>query len=585
VRRLMRRPGRVPVMRLPFEAHVHPLLVEWLRDSSAAKVETLLVTYRDSLAIPRFPSYDAARPLTDPVNLAIRATADSLAALLTSARSPMHDSMTTKITARGGNVIHSYYLAQIQLVTLRLGDVHWLVDTLSALYVQPKNGRERPPDGPDSEPANDPMAARAAMSSEPYVPFSPQYGHAGLLDTGVYADHELFAGTGRLLRCWDCVKPDGECVETTTWKDPFDHGTASAAILSGGTDRTDPHTGVTEAGLNVYQVYSDATSYGALDAAAAVAALELAATVNLDAVMLAEMDGQVSTLSGGLTLSEWNGITQMAERAYQAGRVVVAANGDWGGGKVAAPAVGRGVIGVGAIDVVEGTRYSRQSYGPTADLRCKPDVQAYTNTETADNSGPKGYSPFPGTSGSSPYAAGGAVLLRNWLVQAAGGSESSIDAGQVYAQMILAGQSTASPDAAGAFVFDPTAGAGLEVLPTNGYCWFGKVDVTPGEERTIDLNVSGTDATKMEAALWWEEPELADYSTAGASDVSNLELWLAAPDGVETKSMVANGVFERLTSDNGGKTLPAGHWTLHVKNVSDSAGPVVTAYWTVAYRR
>src|SRR5437870_7822272 len=47
---------------IPLEAHLHPSLVVELQDTSRySRMETLLVTYRETISIPRFPQADPSR--------------------------------------------------------------------------------------------------------------------------------------------------------------------------------------------------------------------------------------------------------------------------------------------------------------------------------------------------------------------------------------------------------------------------------------------------------------------------------------------------------------------------------------------
>jgi serine protease AprX len=136
----------------------------------------------------------------------------------------------------------------------------------------------------------------------------------------------------------------------------------------------------------------------------------------LDRVIVAEMQG------GGDDLSA---ISRAADAAFDAGAVVIAANGNNGpsASTVNTPANAHRVIGVGNFDVQTQNQVTSQSRGPAPDGRFKPDIQAPTNTETASNAFDTAFRSFGGTSGATPYAAGAAALLRNWLR----GSSFSID--------------------------------------------------------------------------------------------------------------------------------------------------------------
>ena len=114
---------------------------------------------------------------------------------------------------------------------------------------------------------------------------------------------------------------------------------------------------------------------------------------------MAEMQG------GG---SDTSAISTAADSAFDAGAVVIAANGNNGpnSSTVNTPANAHKVIGVGNFDVQTLSQIQSQSRGPAPDNRFKPDIQAPTNTETASNSSDSALRVFGGTSGATPYAAG-----------------------------------------------------------------------------------------------------------------------------------------------------------------------------------
>src|SRR5262249_28038005 len=142
-------------------------------------------------------------------------------------------------------------------------------------------------------------------------------------------------------------------------------------------------------------------------------------------VIVAEMQGGDKDHCG----DERSVVARAANNAFRAGAVVIAANGNYGDGvtpgSVKAPAVARNVIGVGAFDIVTGAQCRDQGLGPGSGGRIKPDIQAPTGAQTVAGL-------HTDTSGATPFAAGAAVLLRNFLL----GTSGSIDPGQVYAFLI-----------------------------------------------------------------------------------------------------------------------------------------------------
>ena len=215
-------------------------------------------------------------------------------------------------------------------------------------------------------------------------------------------------------------------------------------------------------------------------------------------------------------------------------------------------------IGVGAVDVQTLATVS-QINGPAADGRTKPDIQAPTNTETASNANDTALQTFTGTSGATPYASGAAALLRNW----ARGTNFDIDPGQVYAQLILSGQTP---------FFNNTNGAGLLNLPVNGVAFFGKTTVGNGGTINIPLNI-GAGNNRFDGALWW--PETA------AQSHNDVDLSLIDPSGVtRASSMSVSSVFERARFSG---AVASGTWTLRIRGFSVPTGSQ-TVFWTAHIR-
>jgi serine protease AprX len=288
-----------------------------------------------------------------------------------------------------------------------------------------------------------------------------------------------------------------------------------------------------------------------------------AAVAALDRVIVAEMQGKGDDLSL---------VSRAADSAFDAGAVIIAANGNNGpkAGTVNTPANGHRVIGVGNFDVQTENQITGQSRGPAPDGRFKPDIQAPTNTETASNASDSALKRFGGTSGATPYAAGAAALLRNWLR----GSSISIDPGQVYAQIILSGQQT--------YPFNNTSGAGPIRLPTDGWAWWGKVSVANGMTIDIPLNISGPNTNTLDGALWWPEWAL-QFPFVGRIEVHNdIDLHLVDPAGaIRASSISIPSVFERARVS--GSVVP-GTWKLRIRGYNVPGG-LQTVYWAAAHIR
>jgi serine protease AprX len=284
--------------------------------------------------------------------------------------------------------------------------------------------------------------------------------------------HNLFNNPSHIDFRRDCINGGANCNTGASLNpndDCWDHGTSSAAIISGNDRAGDAFRGVTAITLDSFKVYPtsfDATGLcnGNLSVTAAVRGFQTAVAV-LDRVIVAEMQ------AGG---SDTGTISTAADNAFDAGAMIIAANGNNGpaAATVNEPAIAHNVIGVGNFDVQTLAQITGQSRGAAPDNRFKPDIQAPTNTETASNGcgwrqnctaggSDTAFRVFGGTSGSTPYAAGAAALLRNWLR----GTSFSLDPGQGYVQLILSGQQP--------YPFNNTTGAGPIRLPTDGWAWWG----------------------------------------------------------------------------------------------------------------
>jgi len=149
----------------------------------------------------------------------------------------------------------------------------------------------------------------------------------------------------------------------------------------------------------------------------------------LDKVIVAEIQ---------LNAGEASASSTAADNAFNAGSVVIAANGNFGpgAGTVRSPGNAHKALGIGAADLQTDALMAYSGRGPSTDGRFKPDLVFPTNIETARSGSDTALGSFGGTSAATPVSGGAAALLRNWMR----GGTGSIDAGHVYSQMILGGQ-------------------------------------------------------------------------------------------------------------------------------------------------
>jgi len=550
-------------------AKIHPLLSRWLKERRPDEVEQIVVTFQDDTRIPRFPEPAVGEPRDSPLNRKALGRAEELVRELEGRRGETYARRTEEMKTRyQGEVLETFWLVSALLAQMPLRAVPVLAKREDVLYLEPRFTLDQPPQNANNN--DDVDDGRARINSDPYFNLGLTGGFIGLLDSGMRFTHTVFNNPSHIDFRRDCVNGGATCNTGTNLNpndDCWNHGTSSGAIITANANQGAAFRGVTGITLDSFKIYPtrfDANNLcnGNLDTAAMVRGFQRAVAV-LDRIIVGEAQGSGNHLSS---------ISIAADNAFDAGAVVIAANGNNGpnASTVNAPASAHKAIGTGNFDVQTQAAIASQSRGATADNRIKPDIQAPTNTETASNGcawqqncttggSDTAFRVFGGTSGSTPYASGAAALLRNWLR----GTSSSIDPGQVYAQLILSGQTPA---------FNNTTGAGRLRLPTNGHAWWGKVNVSNGQTIDIPLGVSGVPNT-LDGALWW--PETASQ-THNDVDLSLID----SAGTLRASSLSIPSVFERARASG---TVPNGTWKLRIRGYNVTGSQPV--YWAVAAHR
>jgi hypothetical protein len=509
------------------------------------------------------------------------------------ARSAQFAADTLTLKARGARIRHLFWLTQSIVVEMPLDSVVPLSGDATVRYIELTHVPADPPQIEDAVISTAVSEGRRQINSDPYFDLELDYGWVGLLDTGV--------GTHQLLMSEGSIDPariasrENYCTEDGDGSfydgDRGDgHGTQTAAILSGNESFGTESRGVTEAALDSRRVYwyeevveivgggTEITTYRShVCVDGAERAIEDIISGALDPVLVVEIDKP----------SEGSALETACDNTYACGRAVIVAVGNKSGGSldVSSPGAAHKVIAVGAYDVSDITRetWDLQRRGPTSDHRMKPDIMAPTGTETAsstpecDNEHPcEGLSHFPGTSGATPYAGGAAILWRNWLSQ----FETPVDPGLVYAFMILAGRETG--------LVDETRGAGPIRMPSDGWAWYGPVEVEAGKAQPVEIEIPWDDAYALEAAIWWPEDEGGDHS--------NHRLGILNPDGDEVAFCGhETSVFQRASFGDARAvdgwpdgeatttTLTRGTWTVEIAR---GAAPTYDqqVYYAIAVR-
>jgi Ca2+-binding RTX toxin-like protein len=571
---------------------IHPLLNKLLEDLGPFARVNVLVNLQDDLIIPRFPDLPAGVTRDSPLGLQLTSEQDELIDELREKRTTTQTAFLAQFQARcieeesafcAVSLHEHFWLVNAFLAEIALGALTQMAAMDQVLFIQPQFGGEAPPNH-DGNAGNDVADGRTLINSEPYFNLGLSGGFIGLLDTGVRATHTLFSAPAdnvSLLR--DCVNGGPQCDNTATAgfntnDDCWNHGTSEAAILTANGNLGNDFRGVTAIRLDSWKVYP--TSFdamgscnGSLDSRAVVRAFQ-AGLRAFNRVFVAEVQAREPDIGT---------IATAADNAVDAGAIVIAANGNQGPAarSVTSPAIAHRAIGVGAYDVQSLATLNNQGRGPATDGRIKPDIQAPTNTETASNSSNTALGVTfgsGGTSGATPYAAGGAALLRNWLR-----TFNTFDPGQTYALLIQGGQQP-SP-------YDNNEGAGDLRLITCSRRHWGKVFVSfTGQTIDIPLPV-GIGRTGLEAALWWPERSIEPFSPFDSSFRlqlhDDIDLYLIDPQGIErARGYSSTSVFERARVPG---ALGPGTWTARIKGYRvprdlrpghDLVGPRIV-YWVV----
>jgi hypothetical protein len=515
----------------------------------------VVIVLADPITIPRFPEPATDEPRDSERNQQFMERADDLVRSIEAERAPAYERFEAELATLEAVVVERFWLVNGVVAILPLRSVERLAAREDVLSIEPRFSGEAPPQ-------NEVSVGRFLIASDPYFGMGLSGGRIGLLDTGMRFSHTIFTNPSRVDLRRDCINGGADCNTGSNLNpndDCWNHGTSSAGIIVANARQGDDFRGVTGITLDSFKIYASASQdggrCGGLDQVAAVRGFQTAVSV-LDRVIVAEMQG------GGDHLSV---LAQTADSAFDSGAVVIAANGNNGPNArtVNCPANAHKVIGVGDFDVQTTNQITSQSRGPTSDGRFKPDIQAPTNTETASNASDIARQVFGGTSGATPYASGAAALLRNWLR----GTSFSIDPGQVYAQLILSGQTP--------YPFDNTVGAGPLRLQPDGSAWWGKVSVADRATVDIPIAISRSTANTLDAAIWWPEVAL-DVASSTSDPHNDIDLFLVDPSGnTRASSTSANSVYERCRLAG---PVAQGGWKVRVRGFHVPFG-IQTVYW------
>jgi serine protease AprX len=518
-----------------------PKLAAAVKSGDPAARQHVVVTFTDDgIKVPQFPSLNPDLARSSPANSQVQAQSDALVANLTSQRAAGYQALSTQFGQLGARTVSTFWLfkgMELDAPTSALGA---LAKRPDVSYIEPSATGAAPPssNGVDGD---DEIVARGLMRTDPYYNLGQTSGYIGIIDTGVRSTHKMFNNP---TKPW--IRED---LTTTTNPNPEDdcwnHGTSTMGILTGNNSLGERWRGLTGITVDSFKVYP--ANCGGADATATGKAFQRAVQVG-DRVIVAELQFGVNG---------YDSVQVAADAAYDAGAVVLAANGNNGpdASTVNSPAAAQKVLGIGDVGISGLQTVDSQSRGPAADGRTKPDLVAPTNAETASNAADDALRAFSGTSGAVPHAAGAAALARNLFR----GTNATFDPGLVNAFMIATGTPYAGSNIPA--YTNSTTGAGGVDLPLQGRLFSQALSVGNQQTTTTTILVQpeeANDATKqLNVAIWWPE----------APTVHNdVDLTLIDPNGtVRASSLSISNVFERVHIAG---PLIGGTWTIQVRGYS-----------------
>jgi hypothetical protein len=396
---------------------------------AASGPNQFIVAFADTQFIPRFPEPADTLARDTPVNVATLGIADRLIDSIRASRAADYRMDLGRIAERcpGMKVLERYWITQAALIELPSGRTpsECFADTALARYVFEPRFHSFVIAGSGTT-TSTLRAGCEAIGSEPYRARGLGRGWLALLDSGVRRSHRLLDRPGQIAAVYDCARGDSNCAGGIPG-DPslYGHGTPSSGILAGNDAMGADLRGVTDASLDVFQTSDQAL---VTDGAALIRGIERA-IARLDRVLTIEADVSDGTRA-------YDAVSRAADRAFDAGAVVITTVGDNGGCAFGSPARGTRTLAVGGAEIgTQGTWAPLgQNHGRTPDGRGKPELLAPTGCVTAAGMSDSDTGDFTLSSGAAPFAGGAALLVRNWLART-----GHFDPGQAYVQLLLAG--------------------------------------------------------------------------------------------------------------------------------------------------
>lgn len=351
---------------------VSPILKDRLArlPEGGSDIQRVAISFEDDLKLPRFAETVAGEPTDSPANQQVIARNNELIRQIEAARKPEYDRLMGKLEPLGIRIVELSWLTSSLTVELPLKFIPQVLTIPQVLYITSTEETSPLPDQVDD--------GRRLINSDSFFNQGAPINDGGmiaLIDTEVRESHtHISQGSySRVRNQFNCYSSTSCTIKNSGLDDPCNHGTSSAAILSANTPN--PYRGVTGIGIDVYDIYPTGGPPCKGPYEAAVRAFD-AAINHGHKVIVAEMQ---------FDAGDGNDLALRADRAFDTGAVVIAANGNYGWDRdrsspipysvsVRSPANAHKAIGVGAFYADTGGQYVEQSRGPTDDGRIKPDI-------------------------------------------------------------------------------------------------------------------------------------------------------------------------------------------------------------------
>lgn len=493
------------------ESKLHPVVQGWVASGPPDAVRSIVVTFDDAgyelPGLPDVPVPDGDGPaIAAQVQQCIDEIIDERSALLYDGFLSTHGAAMDQSAG-----VRRFWLTPALAFATRGSAIKDIAAYPGVLYVEPNPTGYGPPAARAGAGRVDAAlpAAIAPADAMSAVGLTGRFAGVGtsrtlaMIDSGV--DKTVTIGGA-----YDCV--DNEACDGLFGRiDAWGHGTTTAQVLQA--------MGI--ASIRSFRVFGGAQATpvsGDSDDFADGIAGAVANGVN-NAVILAQLQPEENPAVGAIAIE--------ADHAFDQGRAVIAAAGNLVGrvnpvhgagtyaSLVAAPANAHKALAIGAYTLSDGKLIDTQRIGYAPDGRVKPDLLFPTDVDP----GPSAEAAQGKTSGATTVAGAAAMRLMAWMEHEGRKKLPTyrVDPGELYAFMLNSGDEVYDPGR-GEQGFSEFTGGGKMILPAAAdFAWGRAIVPVPPVTSTgtsnvpVTISLTPTQASLVDATLWWPEPRGADH--------------------------------------------------------------------------